>query len=66
MNKKTSNKKIIISFIIFILVLITLGIYYFNENHRVEEIDYKTFFNKWKNKDSFILEESKTESQNSQ
>lgn len=59
-RKKTSNKKIIILFIIFILVLITLGFYYFYENHRVEEIDYQTFFNKWKNKDSFILVVSKT------
>ena len=37
-----------------------MGFYYFYENHRVEEIDYQTFFNKWKNKDSFILVVSKT------
>lgn len=58
-NKK--NKKLIISIIVFILVLITLGIYYFYENNRVEEINYKTFFNKWKNKETFILVVSKTE-----
>lgn len=61
MKVKKSKNKIFIAIIIFILVLIGLGIYYFKESHRLEEINYDTFFKKWNSKDSFVLIVSRTE-----
>lgn len=59
--KKKKNKGLIIGVVLFILVLTGLGIYYYVENNRLEEINYDKFFNKMQKEDSFALVISKTE-----
>lgn len=61
--KKKSKKGLFIGITIFLLVVLALGWYYYNENNRLQEISYNTFFKKMQKKDDFVLIVSKTNCQ---
>lgn len=60
-KKKKNSKSFVVGILVFITLVAFLLVYYFYSEKRVEEISYTTFFEKWNNKDSFVLVISKTD-----